>query len=83
MAGRLGRVFPQRSSTQVSAKGRREPGGTRHLLRGAAGMKEETAAGNPEESAEEAEEGLAGAAGQRLQNTFDFMRRQLGKGGRR
>jgi hypothetical protein len=45
-------------------------------------MKEETAAGNPEESAEKVEEGLAGAAGQRLQNTFDFIRRQLGKGGR-
>jgi hypothetical protein len=47
------------------------------LLREAAGVEEETA----EESA--AEDMPMGAAVQRVQNTFDFFRRQLGKGGRR
>jgi PD-(D/E)XK nuclease superfamily protein len=47
------------------------------LLREAAGVEEETA----EESA--AEEMPMGAAVQRVQNTFDFFRRQLEKGGRR
>jgi ketosteroid isomerase-like protein len=54
-----------------------------HLLREAAGMEDETAASDQEESAEEAQEVLMGTAGQRLQNTFDFLRRRLGKGGRR
>lgn len=54
-----------------------------HLLRADTGIKEETAAAHPEESADEAEEGPMGPAAERLQNTFDFFRRQLGKGGRR
>jgi PD-(D/E)XK endonuclease len=54
-----------------------------HLLREAAGMEEETAAPHPEESAAEEEEVAMGSAGQRVQNSFDFFRRQLGKGGRR
>jgi hypothetical protein len=51
-----------------------------HLLREAAGM--EAATADPEERANEAEEELMGPAGKRVQNTFDFMRRRLGKGGR-
>ncbi len=54
-----------------------------HLLRAAAAMEEETAAPHPEESAAEEEEVAMGAAGQRVQNSLDFFRRQLGKGGRR
>jgi hypothetical protein len=54
-----------------------------HLPREAAGIEEETAAPHPEESAAEEEEVAMGAAGQRVQNSFDFFRRQLGKGGRR
>ena len=54
-----------------------------HLLREAAGVEEETAAPHPEESAAEEEEMAMGTAGQRVQNSFDFFRRQLGKGGRR
>lgn len=54
-----------------------------YLLREAAGVEEETAAGHPEESAGEEENVAIGAAGERMQNSFDFFRRQLGKGGRR
>jgi hypothetical protein len=53
-----------------------------HLLREAAGLHEETGAPQAEESADEAEEVLMGSAVRRVQNTFDFVRRQLGKGGR-
>lgn len=53
-----------------------------HLLREAAGMKEETAAGGPEESKAEGEEEPKGPAEGRVQNAFDFFRRQLKKGGR-
>ena len=52
-----------------------------HLLREAVGTEEETVAPHPEESAEK-EEVPAGAGVQRVQNAFDFFRRQLGKGGR-
>jgi hypothetical protein len=45
-------------------------------------VEEETAAPHPEESAAEEEEVAMGAAGQRMQNSFDFFRRQLGKGWR-
>ena len=41
-------------------------------------MREETAA-DPEENAAEAEEVPMGTAGQRVQNSFDFFRHQLGK----
>jgi hypothetical protein len=51
-----------------------------HLLREAAGM--EAATADPEERAAEAEEETKGPAEERVQNTFDFMRRRLGKGGR-
>lgn len=54
-----------------------------HLLREAAGMEEETAAPYPEGSGDEAGEALPGPAVQRVQNTFDFFRRQMEKGGRR
>lgn len=54
-----------------------------HLLREAAGIEEETAAVQREESAAEAEEVPKGPAAQRVQNSFDFIRRQLEKGGRR
>jgi hypothetical protein len=53
------------------------------LLREAAGIEEETAAVHPEESTAEAEEVPMGSAVQRVQNSFDFVRRQLEKGGRR
>jgi PD-(D/E)XK endonuclease len=53
-----------------------------HLLREAAGMEEETTAPRPEESADEGGEVTMGPAVQRVQNTFDFFRRQLEKGGR-
>ena len=52
-----------------------------HLLREAAGMEEETASTRPEESAAETEEVPTGPGVQRVQNAFDFFRRQLGKGG--
>jgi hypothetical protein len=54
-----------------------------HLLREAAGIEEETAAVHPEESTAEAEEDAMRPAVQRVQNSFDFVRRQLEKGGRR
>ena len=54
-----------------------------HLLREAAGVEEETGAAHPGESAAEEEEVAMGSAGQRVQNSFDFFRRQLGKGGQR
>jgi len=54
-----------------------------HLLRETAGMEEETAAPHPEESAAEAEEVAVGPGVQRVQRSFDFFRRQLGKCGRR
>ena len=47
-----------------------------HLLREAAGM--EAAVPDPEESADEAEEGLTGRTA--LQNTFDFMLASTGEG---
>jgi hypothetical protein len=53
-----------------------------HLLREATGMEEETEAPHPEESAAETEEVPTGPGVQRVQNAFDFFRRQLGKGGR-
>jgi hypothetical protein len=46
-------------------------------------MEEETAAPHPEERAFETEEVATGPGVQRVQNAFDFFRRQLGKGGRR
>jgi len=52
-----------------------------HLLREAAGVEEETAAGHRGESV--GEEVAMGAGLQRVQGAFDFFRRQLGKGGRR
>jgi hypothetical protein len=52
-----------------------------HLLREAAGVEEETTGRHPEERAGESEEVPAGPAVQRVQNTFDFFRRQLEKGG--
>jgi len=51
-----------------------------HLLREAAGMEEEP---HPSESAGESEDVPTGPAVQRVQNTLDFFRRQLEKGGRR
>lgn len=54
-----------------------------HLLREAAGIEEETAAAQAEESADEAGEMMTGPAAQRVQSTFDFFRRQMEKGGRR
>jgi len=54
-----------------------------HLLREAAGVEEETAAPHPEQRAGQEEEVAIGAVGQRMQNSFDFFRRQLGKGWRR
>jgi ketosteroid isomerase-like protein len=54
-----------------------------HLLREAAGIEEETAAVHPEESTAKAEEDAMRPAVQRVQNSFDFVRRQLEKGGRR
>jgi PD-(D/E)XK nuclease superfamily protein len=54
-----------------------------HLLREAVGMSEETVARDPEERADEGEEELTGPTAERMQNMFDFMRRRLGKGGRR
>ena len=54
-----------------------------HLLREAAGVEEETAAPDREESASEGEEAPMGPAVQRVRNTFDLFRRQLEKGGRR
>jgi hypothetical protein len=45
-------------------------------------MEEERAARHPEESGAESEEVPTGPAVQRVQNTFDFFRRQLEKGGR-
>jgi hypothetical protein len=53
-----------------------------HLLREATGMEEETAAPHPEERAGETEEVPTGPGVQRVQNAFDFFRRQLEKGGR-
>ncbi len=53
-----------------------------HVLREAAGMEEETPTPRPEDSAAESEEVLSGPGVQRVQNSFDFFRRQLGKGGR-
>ncbi len=53
-----------------------------HLLREATGVEEETEAPDLEESAAEAEEVPTGPGVQRVQNAFDFFRRQLGKGGR-
>jgi hypothetical protein len=53
-----------------------------HLLREAAGVEEEEA-GADRESAAADEEMPSGPAVQRMQNTFDFFRRQLEKGGRR
>jgi hypothetical protein len=52
-----------------------------HLLREAAGMEEETAAAHPEERAAEPEEVPTGPGVQRVQNAFDFFRRQLGRAG--
>ena len=54
-----------------------------HLLREAAGMQEGEAAEADPESAAEDEEVPAGPAVQRVQNTFNFFRRQLEKGGQR
>ena len=54
-----------------------------HLLREAVGVEEESAAAHLEESPAEEEEVAMGAGVQRMQNSFDFFRRQLGKGGRR
>ena len=54
-----------------------------HLLREAAGVEEETAAPALEDGMAEAEGAPMGPAVQRVQNSFDFFRRQLGKGGRR
>ena len=53
-----------------------------HLLREVTGVEEETGAAHPEESAAETEEVPTGPGVQRVQNAFDFVRRQLGKGGR-
>ena len=50
------------------------------LLREAVGVEDAGAACDREESADE-DEVPVGAAGQRMQNSFDFFRRQLGKGG--
>ena len=54
-----------------------------HLLREFARMDEETAAPHPGESAAEEQEVAMGRTVQRVQNSFDFFRSQLGKGGRR
>ncbi len=54
-----------------------------HLLREAAGVEEETGAPHPKGSAVEAEEVPMGPAVQRVQNSFDFFRRQMRRGGRR
>jgi PD-(D/E)XK endonuclease len=53
-----------------------------HLLRKAAGIKEDAAADGPEKSAAEAEEEAKGTAEERVQNSLDFFRRQMKKGGR-
>jgi hypothetical protein len=52
------------------------------VKREAAGIEEETALPDSEEGAAESEEVLTGPAVQRVQNTLNFFRRQLEKGGR-
>ena len=52
-----------------------------HRLREAVGIEEETAVVQPEELAAEGEDAPMGPAVQRVQNAFDFVRRQLEKGG--
>ena len=53
------------------------------LLREATGMEEETAAPDQAESGDEAKETGMEPGVRRMQNTFDFFRRQMEKGGRR